>query len=378
MTWIDNDNDFATWCREAQQHDALAVDTEFVWTKTCYPQLGLLQMAWDREHCALVDVLAITDTTPFREILENDHIVKIFHEAASDLPILRRWTKGEPAKNIFDTRIAAGFVGLTASLSLNKLLTEILGITLPKTETRTNWLQRPLTDKQLEYASGDVIFMPDLYRKLHDKLTNNSNLDWFLEEMKLVESEDYYEETDPNMCWKRVSYASGLPGRNLAVVKELAAWRETFARTSNLARPRIISDEQIVACATQLPKNKAELVTKAGMWTKNADRYSEPILEAIQRGLNTSKEDYPRHHFVDMDSKLIRSRAERIKKLIVKRSTAREIDSVLVGARKDMESFVIAAQTKSWPFQHRLLEGWRRNLLGDAIEWLGANNFKDA
>ncbi|MBP5638734.1 MAG: HRDC domain-containing protein [Victivallales bacterium] len=374
--WIDNDKDFSNWCAEAQQHSAIALDTEFVWTKTYYPALGLLQMAWDRENTALVDVFAITDTTPLAALLQSADITKIFHEAASDLPILRRWCGGSILpQTIFDTRIAAGFVGLTASLSLNRLLTQALGITLPKTETRTDWLQRPLTTAQLEYASGDVDFMPELYSILSNRLKTNGNEAWFLEEMLQYSAEKYYAPISPADSWKRVSGNGRYSGNRLAIIAELAAWREKFACQNNIARPRVISDEQICLCAETTPQTAAELIKSAGMRPKNAERYALPILNAIARGMALPIEQCPAHKLLPLDSKVFKDRTKRIKKLVLKRSSARDIDSVLVASRKDMESLVIASATTPWPIRHPLLEGWKRELLGDTIEQLVRTEF---
>ena len=374
--WIDNDKDFSDWCREAMRHDAVALDTEFVWTKTFYPALGLLQMAWDREHTALVDVLAVSDTSAFADLLQAPEVTKIFHEAASDLPILHRWCGGDILpRNVFDTRIAAGFVGLTASLSLNKLLTQVLGITLAKTETRTDWLQRPLTQAQLEYASGDVDYMPELHAALLERLHQNGNEAWFREEMLPCTTEEYYVPTAPEDCWKRIGGAGRYNGKQLAVIVELAAWRESFAMKNNIARPWIISDAQICACAETSPKNAADLISTVGLRRKNAERYAVYIINAVARGLATPPERFHTHPVLPMDSKIFKERVERVKGLIVKRSEARGIDSVLVASRKEMDSLVIAAAKKPWPFSHPLLMGWRRELLGDTIEKLVQSNF---
>ncbi len=374
--WIDKDKVFSDWCHEAMSHDAVALDTEFVWTKTYYPALGLLQMAWDREHTALVDVLAVSDTASFAELLQSPNTTKIFHEAASDLPILRRWCGGDILPQaVFDTRIAAGFVGLTASLSLNKLLTQVLGITLAKTETRTDWLQRPLTQAQLEYASGDVDYMPELHSALLERLRQHGNDAWFQEEMRPYTTDEYYAPIVPEDSWKRVSGSGRYTGTRLAVIAELATWRESFAARNNIARPRVITDAEICLCAEHSPRTAADLIQTVGMRPKNAERYAAPVLNAVARGLATPPGKFHSHAPLPMESKTFKERIERIKRLVAKRSEARRIDSVLVAARKDMESLVIAAATKPWPFRHPLLTGWRRDLLGDTFEQLIRTNF---
>ena len=193
MLWIQNDESLKTYCDAAAQRPIVAVDTEFVWVKTYHPQLGLVQLSCDGGENALVDPLAITDRGPLKALLENESVVKVFHEAASDLPILRRWCGALP-RNIFDTRIAAGFVGMTAKLSLKNLLNSLLGVDLAKTETRTDWLQRPLTPRQLEYAAEDVQYMPKACVLLKEKLEALGNLAFFEAEMAEYSQESYYHE----------------------------------------------------------------------------------------------------------------------------------------------------------------------------------------
>ena len=235
--FIESDATLREFCQTAARQGRLAIDTEFVWTRTYYPELGLVQLSWDQEHSALVDALAISDPSPLREVIADPSVVKILHEAASDLPILRRWCGVMPVR-VFDTRIGAGFCGLTTSVSLSGLLDSQLGVTLAKTETRTNWLQRPLSPTQLQYAAEDEAWLPLMHETLHEKIEKLGNLDWFKEEMSACEQEDYYAEPDPRESWRRVSGMGALSGVALAVLRELAAWRESTARRLNKARPR--------------------------------------------------------------------------------------------------------------------------------------------
>ena len=216
MLWIQNDESLKAYCEAAVQRSIVAVDTEFVWVKTYHPQLGLVQLSCDGGENALVDPLSITDRGPLKALLENDAVVKVFHEAASDLPILRRWCGALP-RNIFDTRIATGFVGMTAKLSLKSLLNSLLGVNLAKTETRTDWLQRPLTPRQLEYAAEDVQYMPKACVLLKEKLEALGNLACFEAEMAEYSQESYYQEPDESQAWMRVSGNNMFNGRPLAI-----------------------------------------------------------------------------------------------------------------------------------------------------------------
>lgn len=366
----------AALCREAAKQPLVALDTEFVWTNTFHPRLGLIQLAWDENHSYLIDVLAIDDPSSLQALLETPAVTKVFHEAASDLPILRRWC-GAMAGPVVDTRLAAGFCGLTASLSLNRLLTSELGITLPKTETRTDWLQRPLTPAQLQYAASDVALLPKLFRGLEDKINQLGNLPWYKEEMDLYSQPDYYSENNPDDCWRRVSGMGALTGGDLAVLKRLAAWREQTAMALDKARPRLMKDDQLVAAARLHPSSRAELRKLPNFWPKQIDKYGEDILRVIREGLDSPHSSWPVLPGMRLPSAVLKQRSNRILQLVKKHADERQIDPQLVAARKDADALVFAAQAGKWPVRHQLLQGWRRELTGDVIENLVAGNFND-
>jgi ribonuclease D len=364
-------------CEEAAQQSLVAIDTEFVWTNTYYPRLGLIQLAWDEEHSYLLDALAIEKPAALRALLENSAVTKVFHEAASDLPILHRycaaWTKP-----LVDTRIAAGFCGLTATLSLKRLFESELGIDLPKTETRTNWLQRPLSDAQLSYAASDVALLPKLYRSLENKINLCGNLAWFKEEMANYTQNGYYDEVKPEESWRRVSGMGALSGIDLAVLKSLAAWREETAHSLDRARPRIIKDDQLVFAARQHPTTLRELKRIPKYWPKLIDKYGTGLLAAVQEGLATEPSAWPVLPGMRLHNALVKERSNRILRLVQKSAQERQIDPQLVASRRDAEALVFAAEARKKTAQHQLLRGWRRELSGDAIEKLVAMNFNDA
>ncbi|MDA0712136.1 MAG: ribonuclease D, partial [bacterium] len=151
--------------RQARQSDCVALDTEFVWEDTYYPRLGIIQIGWSETNCFLIDAVAISDLSALGDLLTDAQTVKILHDAQQDLWILRHATGVTPCR-IFDTRSAAGFSGMSSTLSLSNLLRACLNVQLAKTETRTDWLQRPLSDDQLDYALDDIRYLPALYHHL--------------------------------------------------------------------------------------------------------------------------------------------------------------------------------------------------------------------
>jgi ribonuclease D len=374
--WIDNDADFAQLCRQAAQYSRIALDTEFIWSSTFYPRLALIQLSWDREHCALIDPLTISDTTPLKALLENHNVRKILHEAPSDLPILRRWCGEALPTAIFDTRLAAAFCGLGLGCSLNKLLTDLLQITLAKSETRSDWLQRPLSDRQLQYAAEDVMLLPEVANHLQCRIKDLGNWDWFNEEMQMFSHPDFYQQEEPENCWRRIGGSGSLDPRRLAILRELAAWRETTARQLDKPRPRILKDDQLLAITNLQPDEISDLRKIPEFWPKNIHKYGEQILEAVKRGQMVPLDECPSIPEMNISLQVYRKRVSRLQTLVKKRSEARSIDPALVAPRREISSIIQAAENRTWQ-QHPLMHGWRKELLGDTFENLIKNNFRE-
>lgn len=376
--WIDTDEALELVCQTASQQACLALDTEFVWERTYYAQLALIQLSWGQDDCVLIDPLRIRDTAPLAALLENKNIVKLLHEAASDLPILQRWCKQELLPvNIFDTRLAAAFCGMGLSCSLNKLLTDVLQITLEKGETRSDWLQRPLSAKQMQYACEDVLWLPQLAGELKKKMVELGNLSWFTEEMRQFEQPEYYAQEPPEQAWKR--FASSAPYMNaesLAVLKALAAWRESKARELDRPRPRLLRDEQLLTLAEMKPRTAAELQRLPAFWPKNIKKYGAEILAAVEQGRQNQGLETEASPLKRLPADLFRKRLRRLQSLVKKRADTQGIDPVLLATRKQLASLVNAAAEQSLE-EANMPQGWRAELLGDSFQELLNHNFKE-
>ncbi len=364
-------DELEAFCAEAMKQKMVGIDTEFVWSRTYYPVLGLVQLAWDEEHCALVDPIAIQDAFPLKTLLESPNVVKIFHEAGSDLPILRRWTGALP-RNVVDTRYAAGFCGLTTKVSLAKLLAFEFGIVLPKTETRSDWTQRPLTPAQLEYAGDDATHLPRLYSRLAQKIDALGNTDFFLEEMRCYESEDFYREPDPNEAWRRLTHIPGVHcgQQDCAILRVLAAWREHTARQQNITKNRILRDEQLIQLAKNRVKDPRQMAETWNIPWHLVKKYGEQIAQFIAQAETLPPSEWPSmpHPFHSPDQRLLKQRADRILSLAHKRADSRGIDPTLVASRREAEHLALAESHREDNIQSALLTGWRHQLLGTALE----------
>ena len=211
--------------QHARTHGAVAIDTEFVWDETYYPGLGLVQLGISPDAAWLIDAPALADPAPVGALLADPGIIKVLHDARQDLCILKDWSGGAP-RTIFDTRLAAGFCGYSSQLSLQALLREVLGVELEKSETRTNWLRRPLSARQIAYALDDVRHMLELRDRLLALAGEAGTLAWLKEEMQGLDDPALYQARPPAETWARVKDAGRLNAQGLAVLCELAALRE--------------------------------------------------------------------------------------------------------------------------------------------------------
>ncbi|MDD4342232.1 MAG: ribonuclease D, partial [Kiritimatiellae bacterium] len=241
FTWIDTPDDLNDAVERMRQADAIALDTEFVWEKTYYAQLGLVQVGFVDGTCYLIDAVALGDLSSLGTILADAGIIKILHDAPQDLMILRRAT-GALTRTVFDTRRAAGFAGFASTISLGNLLADLLDVHLAKAHTRADWLARPLAAGVLEYAADDVHYLPTVAARLRERAHANGVEAWLNEELAGLDAPDITAEPDPGEAGQRLRTRQPLPPRAQAVLNELAAWRENRARLADLPRRWLMKD----------------------------------------------------------------------------------------------------------------------------------------
>jgi ribonuclease D len=350
----------------ARQAPAVALDTEFVWERTFYPRLGVVQLGLGRDDVHLLDGAAL-DLSPLGELLADPAVTKVLHDAGQDLTILRRASGADPV-NVFDTQLAAGFVGLGASVSLQALFEGLLGVRLAKGATRSDWLRRPLSAEQTAYAEDDVRYLLDAYAALRERLAARGRTAWAEEEMRAYDDPRQYEDGDPRERYLAVRGKGkrGFGGREYAVLRELAAWREEEARKRDRPRGHVLSDDALVELAQRAPTSPERLRKIRALADRDAERYGDALLEAIQRGLETPKEDQPgRADRPDEDASQT-PRLDLVQALIRGRAQRDDVDPALVANRTDVERLVAGGGLD--PDRHPVLRGWRRDFIGEALE----------
>lgn len=283
-TYVSKANALRNAVDHAQSVGLVGLDTEFIQRRTYYPRPALYQMqAGDR--CYLIDPLTIEDMTSLKELIEAPKVTKILHGGQFDFELFFNHLKSRP-QNFFDTQVAAAFAGLDHLLSYQKLVARVLKVELEKSQTLSNWLQRPLSSEQLDYACDDVLYLPGLYRVLSDKLKDFGRLEWFAEEMARV----YPTQVDRGaVYYKQYKSAPKLKGAQLMCFKQLCQWREGEATRQNRPRQWIVPDKLLF----QLAKGSKQQQLFSDH-PKIKQRYGRALLKAIEQADATSEKHWPK------------------------------------------------------------------------------------
>ena len=350
--------------------DSVALDTEFVWEKTYYPILGLIQVGYPDGSVDLIDTVALKDLRPLGRLIKSPNTTKILHDALQDLVILNRATQAIP-KAIFDTQKAAGFIGLSSTISLSDLLKNVLSVYIKKSETKSNWIARPLTDSQLQYAEEDVSNGVALMQALMRLASEQNRSDWVLSEMHFYELDSHYQEPDPLIKPARVKRSGGGGGSGAlnqgqkTMLRSLAAWRERQAQKRNVARKFIISDEVLLGLAKSAPDSLESLLSKKTLSKRFLSAHGSSLWQAIERGL---KNDLPplnlEENFSHKDEGMD-ARVDLALAFIKGLALEAKIDPALISNRAQITQFVYSTAQELESIQdHRLFNGWRKDFCG--------------
>lgn len=342
----------------AHKTDAVALDTEFIWERTYYPRLGLIQLALSNEECFLIDPCALDDLSPLGELLADREVVKIFHDAPQDLSILRSATGHDP-KNIFDTRLAAGFSSLTATLSLGALVELLLDIKLKKTETRTNWLKRPLDPKQTDYALDDVRYLRALRVLLLARVLPAANT-WLSEELKRLDDPESYNGVTDWERYSKIKGAGSMDSQSLAILQELADWREGEARKRNRPRGHIIKDTVLLSIARDQLQEHAAIEGCGEISAKTVKAYGDKLIQLVAKGQKCAETDRPPLLRTSKLKQNEKAALLRLHDYIILKSDVNGIDPALIGNKSELTKRILHSPSPS-----RQTTGWRKEFLAE-------------
>ena len=283
MNLITDTLDLAAVCARMAQHTFVTVDTEFLRETTYYPLLCVAQMATVDEAVVIDTLSPSLSLAPFYELMANREVIKVFHAARQDVEIIWHQAKLIP-QPIFDTQVAAMVLGYGDSISYDQLVQRITGDQLDKSNRFTDWSQRPLSDAQLRYATSDVTHLRDVYLSLSAELRKRGRDDWVGEEMQILTSPDTYR-ADPDTAWERLKTRVRKP-KELAVLIEIAAWREREAQSRDVPRGRVLKDDAIGDIATHAPTTPERLASLRSLPRGfERSKWGQDILDAVARGL---------------------------------------------------------------------------------------------
>ncbi len=338
----------------------LAIDTEFLRERTYYPQLCLVQLATE-DASAIVDPILIHDLSPLKDILVDDRVVKIFHACSQDLEVLFD-AMGCVVSPIFDTQVAAAFLGQRQQLGYGPLVEIYTGVHLAKAESLTDWSKRPLDPAQLRYAEDDVAYLPGIYHQMMDELVRKGRLGWVLPEFEAL-SDPRHIEHRPEDAYIHLKRSGSLTRRQLSIARELCSWREQEAAAHNVPRRWILSDEVVVECCKRAPTTQERFLRIRG--TEQLSKKSvAACLAAIRRGLDADPSTYPEVHHRSRPSAEVESVIDLMYALLRIESDKVGVASQLVATRDDLVDFF------EDPDSSYLMEGWRKDVVGADLKQL--------
>ena len=365
---IDTPDDLDALTAAAKETARIGLDTEFMREKTYRAQLCLVQVSAG-DDIFIIDPLKV-DTAPVAALVADPDVEVLLHAARQDLELFND-LYGVVPTNVFDVQAAAGFAGYGASLSYGKLVEATLGVALEKGESYTDWCRRPLTEKQLKYAGDDVRYLGAIADRLKDELDAGGRLKWALGEMETFEAPESYA-FEPSVAWLRVKGRGTLNGRQLAVLRELAAWREEEASRRDIPRGWVVKDPTLIELARRSPTSTNALRDIRGLNSKEADRSGRSIVGAVERGRDSEsiKTAKPPSRSAQERARMLSGLTDAV---IRSRCEAAGVATELVVTRSEVEGLLLDMFSGSLDeSRHRVLEGWRRDLVGDAILGLAA------
>lgn len=362
--WVDDGNRLSTLVSAWQQQPFVVLDTEFVRRRTYYAELGLLQIAVD-DGCYLIDPLPIAELGDIlRPLLTDPTVEKVFHSGEEDLEILGL-LMNEPLQGGVDTQIGWGMVSGDAGVGYARLMSEQLGVDVPKDQTQSNWLLRPLSEKQCQYAINDVQYLYRFYPHLRASLVEQGRLDWVREDVdrqarKILDRQDHQYYLNLRQAWK-------LTGNRLWLLQQLAERREQRCQILNVNRKALISDPDLVTLAQKRPKDIAAISALTDIRPSVLRHEGEWIEALIAQSQEVTSDQYPApipaplpREWTD-DFQSVRARVRQIAQEF-------KLPPEYLARKKDLEALVKAAHDGNWGDWPESWYGWRRAVFAEAVE----------
>ncbi|MFK8078770.1 MAG: ribonuclease D [Granulosicoccus sp.] len=355
--YIDTEDALVALCEKLRKRPYVAIDTEFLRERTYRPELCLVQIKHE-EILACIDTIALEQLDALVQLLMDDSVVKVFHAASQDLEIFYLLCKAVP-KPIFDTQIAAPLLGYGEQIGYGNLVREHLGLELAKTHTRADWTRRPLPANQINYALDDVIYLEQLYVDMFKQLGDLNRLEWLEPEFAEWENPEKYDQP-AGTRWKKMRNIQRFKGESLAIIQQMAAWREIKARELNQPRNWLLKDDILLTLAQQRPDSDAELGHIRSLDKKTRERFGDELLSIIADGRGATPEPLPPFAKKQKLNAANLARLQLLNAWVHQRAHELNIAPGLLAPQKTLEKMVTGEGRSA-------LKGWRDALLGQDL-----------
>lgn len=367
MNLITEQSALVAFCKQVEDGAYITVDTEFIRDKTYFPKLCLLQIA-GHDAAAIIDPLAEgIDLKPVFTLMQKKTLVKVFHAARQDIEIFHMLSGKIPAP-IFDTQVAAAVCGYGESVGYETLVNKIIGTEIDKSSRFTDWSARPLSEKQLAYALSDVTHLRAIYDALLERITKDGREGWIAEEHAHLSDPAIYS-VPPEDAWRRLKFGNMRP-KHLAVLRELAAWREIQARKQDVPRGRIIKDDTLIELALTAPRKESDFSRLRSAEKNMGKSRVNALLDCIQTALALPATDYPQIKKHKKRPENITSALAMLQLLLKVTADQQGIASSILASKDDLEAIALGEEDT------QALTGWRYDVFGKQAQALMQGKLK--
>lgn len=361
-----------TFVEQIQNKPILAIDTEFMRRRTLYPEVALIQV-FDGEHLALIDPLAELSLFDFWQVLKDPAVLKVLHSPSEDIEVFQKYAGFVPAP-LFDTQFALQLLGEGNCMGFALMVKSLLGIEIDKSESRTNWLQRPLTTKQLDYAAADTFHLLPCFELIIDRINKADLFEIVLDESELIANKRAFQTPD-ELLYKDIKNAWQLKPHELAVLKELAIWRRNKAIRKNLALNFVLKEHNMTEIAKRGPSSLNSLRQIPGVESIEVNRSGVEILKCIEKAKAIAVDEHPQVLKRLIDFPNYKQTAKDIKQKITKVAKANNIPEDVLASKKQVNQLIswnwkLTAEQKKTHIKPDLLSSWRYSFIKEALkEW---------
>jgi|TARA_B100001063_G_scaffold3302_1_gene2395 ribonuclease D len=361
-----------TFVEQIQNKPILAIDTEFMRRRTLYPEVALIQV-FDGEHLALIDPLAELSLFDFWQVLKDPAVLKVLHSPSEDIEVFQKYAGFVPAP-LFDTQFALQLLGEGNCMGFALMVKTLLGIEIDKSESRTNWLQRPLTTKQLDYAAADTFHLLPCFELIIDRINKADLFEIVLDESELIANKRAFQTPD-ELLYKDIKNAWQLKPHELAVLKELAIWRRNKAIRKNLALNFVLKEHNMTEIAKRGPSSLNSLRQIPGVESIEVNRSGVEILKCIEKAKAIAVDEHPQVLKRLIDFPNYKQTAKDIKQKITKVAKANNIPEDVLASKKQVNQLIswnwkLTAEQKKTHIKPDLLSSWRYSFIKEALkEW---------